>query len=273
MDSVKLPLHPTKDLQCWNNFNQLIHTLLIIIKRIRKKKEKYLNKSDLIINYKIALDIKSLYATAKNYLDYLIRYIVKVYFRDIKDDQGKGLKSRSFNSHVQHLRNQAFIVPNKLFQKYREYILINECRIFFKIINIRDKLIVHRDLNIRESWTYFERENKFRVHLSKVLPVDPIQGDLRQEIFNILTKFKLTHVFSPQAYNFFMYDNLLDKVEMLDGPSEINDRTVIARCRIKLGVGINEKRIIGILFEFGKGLCDILETEKDLYIEKRFRDI
>ena len=74
MDSVKLPLHPTEHLQSWNTFNQLIHTLLIIIKRIRKKKEKYLNNSDLIITYKIALDIKSLYTTFKKYLDYLIRY-------------------------------------------------------------------------------------------------------------------------------------------------------------------------------------------------------
>ncbi len=273
MDSIKLPLHPTERLKSWSTFNQLIHTLLIIIKRIRKKKEKYIIDSDLITNYKIALDIKSLYIFAKYYLDYLIRYLVDVYFRDIKADQGKGLTNRSFDSHVKQLRNQTFISAKELFQKYREYILRNECRLFFKIINVRDKLIVHRDLNIGESWTYFERENKFRVHLSKDIPVGPIQEDLRDEIFMILTKFRPTTGFTPRAYNFFMYDKLLDKIEMRDGPLEINDRTAIAQCRIKLGVGIDEKRIIGILYKFSKGLCDLFGIEKDLYIEKSLRDI
>ena len=157
------------------------------------------------------------------------------------------MTNRSFDSHVTQLRNQTFTSANKLFQKYSEYILINECRLFFKIINVRDKLIVHRDLNIGESWTYFERENKFRVHLSKDIPVGPIQEDLRDEIFNILTKFRATSGLTPRAYNFFMYDNLLDKIEMRDGPLEINDRTAIAQCRVKLGVGIDEQRTIGIL--------------------------
>lgn len=142
------------------------------------------------------------------------------------------MTNRSFDSHVKQLRNQTFISAKKLFQKYREYILRNECRIFFKIINVRDKLIVHRDLNIGESWTYFERENKFRIHLSKHIPVGPIQEDLRDEIFMILTKFRLTTSFTPRAYNFFMYDKLLDKIEMRDGPLEINYRTAIAQCRI-----------------------------------------
>ncbi len=89
----------------------------------------------------------------------------------------------------------------------------------------------------------------------------------------ILTKFRPTTGFTPRAYNFFMYDKLLDKIEMRDGPLEINDRTAIAQCRIKLGVGIDEKRIIGILYKFSKGLCDIFGIEKDLYIEKSLRDI
>jgi len=273
MDSIKLPLHPTEHLKSWSTFNQLIHSLLIIIKRIRNKKEKYLNNSDLITTLKIALEIKSLYIFAKVYLDYLIRYLVNVYFRNIKDDREKGLINRSFNSHVNQLRNQTFTSANELFQKYREYILINECRLFFKIINVRDKLIVHRDLNIGESWTYFEGENKFRVHLSKDIPVGPIQEELRHEIFSILTKFRATKGFTPQAYNFFRYDNLLDNVEMRDGPLEIDDRTAIAQCRIKLGVGIDERRIIGILYKFSKGLCDIFGIEKDVYIEKSLRDI
>ena len=273
MDSIKLPLHPTEHLKSWNTFDQLIHTLLIIIKRIRKNKEKSFSNSDLVPTFKTALDIKSLYIFAKNYLDYLIRYLVNVYFKDIKDYRGKGLTNRSFHSHVNQLRNQTFTSANELFQTYREYILINECRLFFKIINVRDKLIVHRDLNIGESWSYSERENKFRVYLSKDIPIGPIQEDLRHEIFSILTKFRATRGFSPQAYNFFMYDNLLDNVEMRDGPLEIDDRTAIAQCRIKLGVGIDEKRIIGILYKFSEGLCDIFGIEKDLYIEKSLRDI
>ena len=273
MDSVKLPLHPTEHLKSWSTFNQLIHTLLIIIKRIRNKKEKYLINSDLITTLKIALEIKSLYIFAKVYLDYLIRYLVNVYFRDIKDDRGNGLTSRSFDSHVKQLRKQTFTSVNELFQKYKEYILINECRLFFKIINIRDKLIVHRNLNIGESWTYFERENKFRVHLAKFLPVGPIQEDLRDEIFTLLTKFRATRGFTPRAYNFFMLDNLLDKVEKRDGPLAIIDRAEIAQCRIKLGVGIDEKRIFRILYEFSEGLCDIFGIEKDLFIEKSLRDI
>ncbi len=273
MDSIKLPLHPTEHLKSWSTFNQLIHTLLIIIKRIRNKKEKYLNNSDLITTLKIALEIKSLYIFAKVYLDYLIRYIVNVYFRNIKDDRKKGLTNRSFNRHVTQLRNQTFTSVSELFQKYRKYILINECRLFFKIINVRDKLIIHRDLNIKESWTYFERENKFRVHLAKDIPVGSIQEDLRDEIITILTKFGATRGFTPRTYNFFMYDNLLNKVEMRDGPLAIIDREKIAQCRIKLGVGIDEKRIFRILYEFSKGLCEIFGIEKDLFIEKSLRDI
>ena len=50
-------------------------------------------------------------------------------------------------------------------------------------------------------------------------------------------------------------------------------RMTIAQCRIKLGVGIDEKRIFEILVKFSKELCDIFGIEKDLYIEKSLRDI
>ncbi|KKK87122.1 hypothetical protein LCGC14_2756390 [marine sediment metagenome] len=99
------------------------------------------------------------------------------------------MTNRSFDSHMRQLRNQSFTSASDLFQNYKEYVLLNESRLFFKIINVRDKLITHRNINIGESWTYFEKENKFRVHISKDIPVGRVPEDLRNEIFTILTKF------------------------------------------------------------------------------------
>ena len=189
MNSFKLPLHPTLYNESWSTFSQLFHTLLIIIRRIKKQKERFLSNSELSATFKIALDVKSLYIFARHYLDYLTRYVVNVYFKDIKDDRAKGLTNRSFDSHMRQLRNQSFTSASDLFQNYKEYVLLNESRLFFKIINVRDKLITHRNINIGESWTYFEKENKFRVHISKDIPVGRVPEDLRNEIFTILTKF------------------------------------------------------------------------------------
>ena len=129
----------------------------------------------------------------------------------------------------------------------------------------------HIDLDIDESWLYIERTNKFYVLLSKKTePYEHIAEDLRKGILLLGFKYSINKsTFSRQyGWEFFYFDELLEKIESLDKIYDNEDRKEIARYRRELGVSINEEEIIDIIFNFCEGLCDILGIREEFYILK-----
>jgi len=270
-DKFFLPVHPSLNIKSMNVFEQFLNTFKIILNRINNDKKKKLDEHGLEIDYGLSLDIKSLYIFATTFLNYMIRYIYDIFFRDINFDDGKGLKNNSFDSQVRQLRNNVYNGSNEVFKRYQEYILKYDGKIFFKIINIRDKFMSHIDLDIDESWLYIERTNKFYVLLSKKTePYEHIAEDLRKGILLLGFKYSINKsTFSRQyGWEFFYFDELLEKIESLDKIYDNEDRKEIARYRRELGVSINEEEIIDIIFNFCEGLCDILGIREEFYILK-----
>lgn len=252
-----LPIHPSRNIETWSVFDQIIQTLNIISIRIKMAKEKLPEDDKLDLIFIISLDIKSLFIFIKTFLDYLIRYISETFFEKYI---GKGLKIASFDKHVRKLRNPNFNFSDEIFTEYKEFLLSYESRIFFKIINIKDKLMTHLDLKVHESWLYDGNEGKIFVLLSKKRIHEPIDKDLRDSIIKLAKKFNIK---AFQLGDFFYYDKILDDIENLNKRFSDSEREKISQYRIKLGVSINEENIIDLIQKFCKGLCIILQNTKE----------
>jgi len=270
---IELPMHPKKNRESLNYYDQILNTLYIISYRIKKGKIKQISSDKLESSFILSLDIKSLYIYSKFLLDYTIKYISETYFSNIKNHEGKGLKSRSYDSHMRYLKNSNFSNFNSVFNQYRRYIVNYDGKFYFKIINIRDKLITHTKLMSHESWTYNESENKFCIILSKTEPFLPISRELRNQIYDLSFKFSIQHRHIIGNYNFFFFDKLLDKIERLDREFTSDERDIISKCRIKLGISLNEDGIINLLLNFLQGLCSIVSFKDHLYIPHYLEDI
>jgi len=270
---IELPLHPEKNRESVNYYDQILNTLHIISYRIKKGKIRYINSDKLEDSFILSLDIKSLYIYAKFLLDYTIKYMSETYFSDIKNNECKGLKSKSYDSHVRYLKNSNFPNFNNVFNQYRHYIVNYDGKFYFKIINIRDKLITHTKLVSHESWAYNESENKFCIILSKTEPFLPISRELRNQIYEIAFRFNVPHNHIIGNYNFFFFDELLDKIERLDREFTSSERENISKCRINLGISMNEDGIIKLLLNFLQGLCSIVRFKDHLYIPHYLDDL
>ena len=174
---------------------------------------------------------------------------------------------------MRYLKNSKFLNSDNVFNQYRRYIVNYDGIFFFKIINIRDKLITHTKLMSHESWTYNESENKFCIILAKTEPFLPISKELRNQIYNLAFKFNVPHHHIIGNYNFFFFDKLLDKIERLDREITSDEREIISECRIKLGISMNEDGIINLLLNFLQGLCSIVRFKDHLYIPHYLEDL
>lgn len=270
---IELPFHPKKNRESLNYYDQILNTLYIISYRIKKGKIAQISSDKLESSFILSLDIKSLYIYSKFLLDYTIKYMSETYFSNIKNNKGKGLRSKSYDSHIRFLKKSKFSNFDNVFNQYRRYIVNYDGIFFFKIINIRDKLITHTKLMTHESWTYNESENKFCIILAKTEPFLPISKELRNQIYNLAFKFSVPHHHIIGNYNFFFFDKLLDKIERLDREFTGGEREIISKCRIKLGISMNEDGIINLLLNFLQGLCSIVRFKDHLYIPHYLEDL
>ncbi|KKM76227.1 hypothetical protein LCGC14_1382300 [marine sediment metagenome] len=171
---------------------QIITDCRILLTRIQKNKEmqaEYFRTNRLkpfLLNT-IVLDIKTLYLFTKIFLDYFIKYITIFFF-----PPEFNLRHKSFNEHVKSLKK--VISDDVWFNEYKEFILKYEKKVKFRIKYVRDKMITHRDSNLKESWSFDDGIKNFHIFFDKSSDSINIDIDLKNDVI------KLGKKFSPILY-------------------------------------------------------------------------
>ena len=260
--SFPIPIDPKKDLQKSTILIQLIEDIKIILKRIKNEKfelaeSKKISQFFPYLLTTLVLDIKSLYVFSKIFIDKLILYITETFFSELI---GKGLANESFNRQITSLRNKKISEDNCAFLEYKDYILRNERRIFFKIINIRDKLIIHGKLKASESYGYDDQVDSFDIYLMKVKDPFKIDKELKNKIIEIGQKYNIKKVHDRDKYSEFVYlDSILGDVERILVEIDNSEKRLIKSCRERLGMIINEEKLFQIIYDFSDGIAKLLK--------------
>ncbi len=240
----------------------LIEDIKIILKRIKNEKSELAEskKNSQFFPYllpTLVLDIKSLYIFSKIFIDKLILYITETFFSKLIR---KGLANESFNRQVKSLRNKKISKDNRAFLEYKDYILRNERRIFFKIINIRDKLIIHGKLKASESYGYDDQVDSFDIYFMKVKDPFKIDKELKNTIVEIGQKYNIKKVHDRDKYSEFVYlDSILGDVEGILVEIDNSEKQLIKFCRERLGMIINEENLFQIIYDFSDGIAKLLK--------------
>lgn len=260
--SFPIPIDPKKDLQKSTILIQLIEDIKIILKRIKNEKSELAEskKNSQFFPYllpTLVLDIKSLYIFSKIFIDKLILYITETFFSELIR---KGLANESFNRQVKSLRNKKISKDNRAFLEYKGYILRNERKIFFKIINIRDKLIIHGKLKASESYGYDDQVDSFDIYFMKVKDPFKIDKELKNTIMEIGQKYNIKKVHDRDKYSEFVYlDSILGDVEGILVEIDNSEKQLIKSCRERLGMIINEENLFQIIYDFSDGIAKLLK--------------
>ncbi|MGQ4876448.1 MAG: hypothetical protein ACP6IY_20485 [Promethearchaeia archaeon] len=238
----------------------LIFFIQIILNRINFEKKKYrenLGKDPKecfkYLQY-LKLDVRSLYIFSTSFLDYLINYISNSFFQNYLKS---GLKNNSFRNHIKSLRK--IEGSDKLFNEYKDYILAKEQILELRIINIRDKMIIHRHIDTNEFWGYDVNTNIFYIYFTKQKDFYKIENDVKTNVQSLVQKYHiLKNHKSNNISEFIYYNSLIEKLESIPIILEKNDRNKLIKSRFKLGIIINGEDVYKLLYNFSEGLCRIL---------------
>ncbi len=260
--SFPIPIDTKKHLKKSMVLIPLIEDIKIILKRIKNEKSELAEskKNSQFFPYllpTLVLDIKSLYIFSKIFIDKLILYITETFFSELIR---KGLANESFNRQVKSLRNKKINKDNRAFLEYKDYILRNERRIFFKIINIRDKLIIHGKLKASESYGYDDQVDSFNIYFMKVKDPFKIDKELKNTIMEIGQKYNIKKVRDRDNYSEFVYlDSILCDVEGILVKIDNSEKQPIKSCRERLGMISNEENLFQIIYDFSDGVAKLLK--------------
>lgn len=238
----------------------LVSFIQIILKRIDEAKEKYGHTlgSNVRENVKqlqyLKLDVRTLYLFSSIFLDYLVNYISHSFFQDYVKS---GLKNNSFRDHIKTLKKTEGL--DEVFIKYKNFLLEKEQTLELRIINIRDKMIIHRYTDTNEFWGYDPRTKTFYIYFTKQKAFYEIEDKLKNDIGTLSQKYNIEKEFNPELISEFVYYNsILEELENLSIKLVREDRKMLKDSRIALGAIINGEKVYKLLYETSEGLCKIL---------------